>query len=177
VWKQCYDKILLGQFVKDWKFPERKKRWVPTSSGHLSTTHSTTPQNALSRIVVQKQNFPRKSNLLYPTGLLTNSTEDHPSSTGLLVGLWKVHLSGSVNCWFLLKNGEIALWPSTNGAIAYFLKLPGSLLSITEITEYKYLIPLKPWRRLKYKSEQNIVPLDFIIEPIMFLWNIIYKFY
>jgi len=44
------------------------------------------------------------------------------------------------------KDGENALWPSTNGAIPYFLVLPGSELSITEITEYTYLIP---WKHLR----------------------------
>jgi len=48
---------------------------------------------------------------------------------------------------------EIALWSFTNGAIVHFLVLPGSLLSITEITEYKYYSLLKPIRELKYKSE------------------------
>jgi len=38
------------------------------------------------------------------------------------------------------KMREIALWSSTNGAIVHFLVLPGSLWSITEITEYKYLV-------------------------------------
>ena len=42
------------------------------------------------------------------------------------------------------KNGEIALWPSTNGAIPYFLILPGSELSITEIAGYTYSILIKP---------------------------------
>jgi len=51
------------------------------------------------------------------------------------------------------KNGEIALWPSTDGAIPYFLVLRGSELSITEITEYKCFSPLKPSREFKYKSE------------------------
>jgi len=36
------------------------------------------------------------------------------------------------------KDGEIALCPSTNGAFVHFLVLPGSLLSISEITEYKH---------------------------------------
>jgi len=36
----------------------------------------TEPQNALLRIGVQKQRFSREPNLLYSTGLLTNSTED-----------------------------------------------------------------------------------------------------
>jgi len=44
------------------------------------------------------------------------------------------------------KNGLIALWPSTNGAIPHFLVLPGSELSISEITEYTYFSPLKPSR-------------------------------
>jgi len=48
---------------------------------------------------------------------------------------------------------EIALWPSTNGATAHVLVLPGSLLSITEITEYTYFSLLKPSCELKYKSE------------------------
>jgi len=51
------------------------------------------------------------------------------------------------------KNGLIALWPSTNGAIPYFSVLPGSELSITEITEYTYFSPLKPCLEFKYKSE------------------------
>jgi len=36
---------------------------------------------------------------------------------------------------------------------AHFLVLQGSLLSITEITEYRYFSPLKPIRELIYKSE------------------------
>ena len=51
------------------------------------------------------------------------------------------------------KDGEIVLWPSTNGAMVHFLVLPGSLLSITEITEYRYFSSLKPIRELRYKSE------------------------
>jgi len=54
--------------------------------------------------------------------------------------------------WCPPKNGEIALWPFTNRAIAFFLVLPGNLLSITENTEYKCFSPLKPSREL-YKSE------------------------
>jgi len=45
------------------------------------------------------------------------------------------------------------MWPSTNGAIPYFLVLPGSELSITEITQYKYFSPWKPSREFKYRSE------------------------
>jgi len=52
-----------------------------------------------------------------------------------------------------LKNGLIALWPSTNGAIPSFLVLPGSELSITEITEYTNFSPLKPCRELDHTSE------------------------
>ena len=37
------------------------------------------------------------------------------------------------------KNGLVALLPSTNGAIPYFLVLPGSDLSIADITEYTYV--------------------------------------
>jgi len=51
------------------------------------------------------------------------------------------------------KNGEIALWPSTNGSIPYFVVLPGSEFAITEITEYKYFSPLKPSCEFKHKSE------------------------
>jgi len=50
-----------------------------------------------------------------------------------------------------------------------FLVWPGSLLSINEITEYKYFSPLKRSRGLKYKSELNIVPVVFIIEPNSFV--------
>jgi len=59
----------------------------------------------------------------------------------------------------------------------HFLVLPGSLLSITEITEYTYFSPLKPNREFRYKSEQNIVPMDLIIESILFLRNRIFTFY
>jgi len=55
------------------------------------------------------------------------------------------------------KNGEIALWPSTNREIVHFLVLPGSLFSITEITEYRYFSPLKPIRECKYKSEKILL--------------------
>jgi len=44
------------------------------------------------------------------------------------------------------KMREIALWPSTNGAILYFIIILGSKLSTTEITEYKYFSLLKPSR-------------------------------
>ena len=50
-----------------------------------------------------------------------------------------------------------------------FLVLPGSELTITKITEYKYFSPLKPCREFKYKSELNAVPVDLIIEPNLFL--------
>jgi len=51
------------------------------------------------------------------------------------------------------KNGLIALWPSTNGAIPYFLVLPGSELSITEITKYTYFSQIKPCREFRYECE------------------------
>ena len=50
-----------------------------------------------------------------------------------------------------------------------FLVLPGSGCIFTEITEYKYFSPSKPSRKFKYKSELNTLPLDRIIEPILFL--------
>jgi len=40
------------------------------------------------------------------------------------------------------KMREITLWSSTNGAIPYFLVVPGSELSITEIAEYECFSPL-----------------------------------
>ena len=54
-----------------------------------------------------------------------------------------------------------------------FLVLLGSESTITEITEFIYFSPLKPCREFKYKSE----PVILIIEPILFLWNIIFTFY
>ena len=48
---------------------------------------------------------------------------------------------------------EIALWSSTYRAIPYFLVLPGSELSITDITDHEYFSPLYPSRELKYKSD------------------------
>ena len=62
-----------------------------------------------------------------------------------------VSLCGHI--WNPPKDGEIALWPSTNGVIPYFLVLPGSELSITEITEHTYFSLLKPCREFMYKSE------------------------
>jgi len=64
---------------------------------------------------------------------------------------------------------EIALWPFANGAIPYFIVLPGNKLSITEITDYKYFGLLKPSREFRFKSELNIVTLVLIIEPIFLL--------
>ena len=68
------------------------------------------------------------------------------------------------------------VWSSTNGEIVHFLVWPGSLLSITEITEYKYFSLLKRSRELKYKSELNIVPLVLITEPNSFVWSIPFTF-
>jgi len=50
-----------------------------------------------------------------------------------------------------------------------FLVLPSSE---STITEYMYFCPLKPCREFKYT-----VPVDLIIEPILFLWNIIFTFH
>jgi len=50
-----------------------------------------------------------------------------------------------------------------------FLILPGSESTITEITEYIYFGPSKPVREFKYKSECNTVPVNLIIQPILFL--------
>ena len=66
----------------------------------------------------------------------------------------------------LPKMREIPLWSSTNGAIAYFLILPGSLLSITNITAYICFSPLKPSGELNHKSGLHIVPLALILELI-----------
>ena len=49
-------------------------------------------------------------------------------------------------------------WTNCNLAVhertsVHFLVLPGSLLSITEITEYRYFSPSKPISELKYTSE------------------------
>ena len=82
--------FIVTRTSRDRKFPEKKKlsardviSWYKCFS-HPSITDSTQPQNALLRIVVQKQSFPREPNLLYSTGLSTNITEDPPPSTGLL---------------------------------------------------------------------------------------------
>jgi len=68
------------------------------------------------------------------------------------------------------KNGEIDSGRPLTEQFPTFKKVvfPGSESSITEITEYKYFSPLKPSHEFEYKSELNTVPLDFIIEPILF---------
>jgi len=67
------------------------------------------------------------------------------------------------------KNGEIALWLSTNGAIAYFLVLLGSLLPITEITEHKYLSPLKPSCEVTYiKVNKILYHWTLLLNPFCF---------
>jgi len=40
-----------------------------------------------------------------------------------------------------------------------------------------YFSPVKPLCEFKYKSEFNTVPVVLIIEPILFLWNMIFTFY
>ena len=72
---------------------------------------------------------------------------------------------------------EFALWPSTNVTTIHIWVLAGSQSTITEIIAYIYFNPLKLSRETKHKSEQNIVPLVLIIEPFLFLWNIIFTFY
>ena len=64
-----------------------------------------------------------------------------------------IYIYAHICAYCPLKNGLIALWPSKNGAFSYFLVLPGSELSIAEITEYTYFSPLKTCREFKYKSE------------------------
>ena len=59
---------------------------------------------------------------------------------------------GQISLDPVFKDGEIALWPSTNGAIPYFSVMLGSELSITEITEYTYFSQLKPCSEFVYKS-------------------------
>jgi len=58
-----------------------------------------------------------------------------------------------------------------------FLVLPGSESTITKITEYIYFSPLKPCNEFEYKCDWNTVIVDLMIEPILFLWNIIFTFY
>jgi len=58
-----------------------------------------------------------------------------------------------------------------------FLVFSGSECTITEITEYIYFSPENPCREIKYKSDENTVPVYLIIEPILFLWNTILTFY
>jgi len=50
-----------------------------------------------------------------------------------------------------------------------FLVLPGSASTVTEIVEYMHFSPLKLRREFKYKSDYNTLPVDLIIEPILFL--------
>jgi len=48
------------------------------------------------------------------------------------------------------KNGEIALWPSTNELIPYILVLAGSESSFTEITENNFISLLEGRADLQY---------------------------
>ena len=48
------------------------------------------------------------------------------------------------------KNGEIALWPSTNESIPYIVVLAGSASSFTEITEYNLISLLEGRADLQY---------------------------
>ena len=78
---------------------------------------------------------------------------------------------------FLPKNGEIALWPSTNGSIARLLVWV-TILNVRQSRLYlyywyRYVSPPKPSRELKYWSDWNIVQLNLIIGLISFLWKTI----
>ena len=84
VWEKSHDKIRLAEFVKDRKFPERKKYQYHLSFNYPSMTDGKEPQNALLLIVVQKQSFPREPILLYSSRLINNSKEDPSSITGLM---------------------------------------------------------------------------------------------
>jgi len=50
-----------------------------------------------------------------------------------------------------------------------FLVLPGSEFTITEITKYIYFSLLRGSSEFTHESEQNIVPVNLVIEPISFL--------
>jgi len=65
-----------------------------------------------------------------------------------------------------LTNRTLAVHERANSRL---LVLPGSESTINEITECIYFSPLKACREFKYKSEYNTVPVDLIIEPILFL--------
>ena len=60
---------------------------------------------------------------------------------------WKLLYMAPAQGW---TNRTLAVHERTS---VHFLVLPGSLLSITEITEYAYFSPLKPIHELRYKSE------------------------
>ena len=71
------------------------------------------------------------------------------------------------------KNGEIALWPSTNGSIARLLVWV-TILNVRQSRLYlhywyRYVSLPKLSRELKNRSDQNIVPLNLIIGLIWFL--------
>ena len=52
------------------------------------------------------------------------------------------------------KNALILVPKAVHGRVdSRFLVLPGSELTITEITEYIYFSPLKPHREFRYKNE------------------------
>ena len=103
-----------------------------------------------------------------------NEYDIHPESQSLETT--RIQLS-HVCAWEPPKNGEIALLPSTNGAIPYFLVLPGSELSISETTEYKYFSPFKPSREFAYKKWVKYCTTGYFIEPILVLWKLIFALY
>ena len=50
----------------------------------------------------------------------------------------------------------------------HFLVLPGSLLSITEITEYRYFSPYKPIRELTIKVSKILNQWSLLLKPFCF---------
>jgi len=83
------------------------------------------------------------------------------------------------NGYRVIYNGDLVIYTAqewTNRTLAVhervdsrFLVLPGSKSTITEITRYIHFSLLRRSREFKYESEQNIVPVDLIVEPISFL--------
>ena len=77
------------------------------------------------------------------TGNMPCSPSDPGTSSGTTPGkpiAGDYSIVGPSFCSGYAAQGEIALWPSTNGAIVHFLVLPGSLSSITEITGTDVLV-------------------------------------
>jgi len=84
-------------------------------------------------------------------------------SPNLIGAIWKSHEFSPPP-----KDGEIALWPSTNGVIPCFLVLPGSELSITQITEYKYFCPLRLAANSSIKVSKMLYHWILLLHPFCF---------